>query len=78
MSFQFCDMERYLIGTVVLLHQFDDNANHVLIANGVKSDPMSYHGIAVVDIPEGKFAATTEYYGDSLPRVFMITAGMHV
>jgi len=68
----------YTVNGVRVYHQFSDTKNgfaHRLAINGIASDWNSYSGIALFMLGKRIFAATTDYYGSALPRVFEIIGG---
>ncbi len=72
------DAQAYLVNGVKVWHQFSDTKHgfsHRIAINGVGAEWMAYQGIATFLMGKRSFGATTEYYGDHLPRVFEIIKG---
>ena len=70
--------QAYVVNGVKVWHQFSDTKHgfaHRLTVNGIAADWIGYQGIATFLQGRRAFAATTEYYGDTLPRVFEIVKG---
>ncbi len=69
----------YTVNGTKVWHQFSDTENglfHRLAVNGIAADWWSYHNIASFQLGRRSFAATTEYYVDTLPSVFEIIKGV--
>ncbi len=70
--------EGYTVNGVRVYHQSSDTKRgfaHRLAINGIASDWNSYSGIALFMLGRRIFAATSNYYGSTLPRVFEIIGG---
>lgn len=69
------EKEMYLIGCVLVIQESNDRGWHRLTIGEVSSPVEDYTRISTLDVPEGKFAGTTEFFSNHLPRVFQITTG---
>ena len=61
----------FFINGIRIVHEYDDYANHRLLAGGKYSDWYPHRSIAKLRFKEGWIGGTTEYYHGELPRVFM-------
>ncbi len=72
------NQKTYLIGSVFITQEVDDFGVHRIVIDNKASLPRGYLGIAKLTVPAGTFCGTSEFYGDTLPRVFQVVSGHSV
>lgn len=79
-QFDFCRVRIDLNDTVRVTQEFDGHGNHRLVVGNLWSDWVGYHRISRLEVhahsqhgqPGGIYCGTSEYYGNTLPRVFQL------
>lgn len=66
----------YEINHRSIRHEFDAFGNHRLSTTDVFGPWAAYNAIAFLGIGKYRYAATTDYFEDKLPRVFAIETAM--
>lgn len=65
----------YTVDGVVLRHEFDGYGNHRLIGETREGEWTGYHSLAHFKLHMQEIRASSEYFGETLPRVFSIVPG---